>query len=332
MKINNIQIKPINLVLVSVFVLIAILYGHAQAQQQSRWEDQQSQTQMTERQGQAQMTERQGRQMESQQRPDQARRQGASEQRQQQTVNLWRLDPKGIVNLGYDYNNDGAFDAFETITVYDLQKMQAQRSGQRAAEQQASGQETAQARKMQQDQVKGRLISTNEVEIANSGKTHLVAKVETEKGVANIDLGPQDDLSSLNLQKGQQIQVSGIQGEINDNFMLLANRLQVGDKRVKIDRSETNPLHRLNAKVLNTRTLSRGEHNMLMARVELQNGTKTLVNLGPQQQLPKISQGQQLQILARLTEIDGKKALIADRLRTKGQTFRIDWDQIQEAS
>lgn len=322
MKTSNIQITPISFILVSVFALIAILFGDVQAQQQSSWKGQQSQSQITQPQ--------QGQQSASQQQSDTPTgRQGSSQSEKQEGVNLWKLDPQGTVRMGYDYNSDGIFDAFESITVYDLQKLQTQRQSQRASDRQGGDKYTGQG---SQKEVKGKVIDVNTAQIANTGKTHTVAKINTDKGIAKIDLGPQENIASLNLQKGAHIKVFGIDGKINDNFILLADRLQVDGKRVNIDRSDSRPLHRLNAKVLNTRTLSREENKILMARVELQNGTKTVVNLGPQQQLPEISQGQQLQILARLTEVDGKKALIADRLRTNGQTYRVDWDEVRKQS
>ena len=92
-------------------------------------------------------------------------------------------------------------------------------------------------------------------------------------------------------------------------------------------------LKKFQATVLDTRTVSKGQRSNLMARLELQNGTRTIANFGPAEQLPQISQGQQVQLLARVTEINGKKALIADRLRMKDKTYRIDWDKVrQEAS
>lgn len=334
---TNIRIQPINLVLVSVFALIAILYGTAHAQQQqSRWNDQQNQAQMAQpQQGQqSAMTQQGGQETMSRQgqqgagQPDVLRggRQGFA---QQQGVNLWKLDPQGTATMAFDFNNDGIFDAHESITVYDLQKMQAQRHGQQISVQQGADQRMGQTVQDRQGELQGRVVDIRTVQIANTGETHLVAKIETDRGVAKVDLGPQEDLSELNLQKGKYLKVFGFDGKINDNFILLADRLQVDGKRVNIDREDTRPLYRLNATVLNTRSLTKEDNKMVMARVQLQNGTRTLVNLGPQQQLPQISHGQQMQILARLTEIDGKKALIADRLRTNGQTYQVDWEDVR---
>ncbi len=261
------------------------------------------------------------------------------QQRQQQASSgRWQLDPQGWVNLGYDYNNDGIFDAFERITFYDLQKMKASQQQTGSQMQQSNrfsawqqGDQVAR-QNQRQDVVEGNIVEARTVKIANSGQQHVIAKVKNQYGTAKIDLGPQQNLSSISMQQGDHIKVSGVEGSINDNFILLADRLQVNGQRVEINRQDAKPLKKFEATVLNTRTVSKGQQNNLMARLELQNGTRTIANFGPKAQLPQISQGQQIQLLARVTEIDGKKALIADRLRTQGETYRIDWNQVRKGA
>ena len=259
------------------------------------------------------------------------------QQRQQQAGQV-QVEPMGWVNIGYDYNNDGIFDSFELVTLYDLQKMKAsqQQTGSRMqqGERFFSGQQGEQMARQNQrrDLLEGNIIETRTAQIANTGKKHVIAKVRNQNGTATIDLGPQQNLTNISMQHGDHIKVSGVEGTINDNFILLADRLQVNGQRVAINRQDTKPLKKFKATVLDTRTVSKGQTSNLMARLELQNGTRTIANFGPVQQLPQISQGQQVQLLARVTEINGKQALIADRLRTKDKTYQIDWDQIRKGA
>ena len=259
------------------------------------------------------------------------------QQRQQQAGQI-QIQPMGWVNIGYDYNNDGVFDFFELVTVYDLQKMKSSRqqtgSRMQQGERFSAGQQGEQvARQNQrQDLLEGNIIETRTAQIANTGEKHVIAKVKNQNGTATIDLGPQQNLTNVSMQQGDHIKVSGVEGTINDNFILLADRLQVNGQRVTINRQDSKPVKKFQAKVLDTRTVSKGQRSNLMARLELQNGTRTIANFGPIKQLPQISQGQQVQLLARVTEINGKQALIADRLRTNDKTYQIDWDQVRKGA
>lgn len=248
--------------------------------------------------------------------------------------------PAGWVNVGYDFDNDGIFEAYEAISVYDLQKSQAQRQQTRKPLGQRKGffeqssfleSEKNSDENLKKGALKGRIKAMAEVGIVNSNSRNLLAKIDTEGGtIATVDLGPVKDLKQLDLQEGDVIKVYGVQGNIDQKAVLVANSLQASGKRIKIDRSKVRPLKKFQAKILQTRELSHKGQTNLLARVELEDGLKTIVNFGPAADLPVLVEGQQLQFLARITEVEGKKALIAERLRTKGKNYLIDWRRSQK--
>lgn len=263
-----------------------------------------------------------------------------NQQRQRQNVSKEvQLDPMGWVTVGYDYNNDGIYDAFEIISVYDLQKRKRQlpdiASAQPYRPQQRDQQDTGRsaAANRQKHMVEGNIIKLQTVGIANSDRQHVIAKVNTERDtIANVDLGPKENLGQLDVQQGSHIKVFGVEGTIDKNDFLMADRLQVDGQRISIDRKEYRPLKKYDATVLSTRTLENKELKNTLARVKLEDGLKTIVNLGPANDLPNLSEGQQVQFLARITEVKGQKALIADSLLINGKIYQIDWDKVQKRS
>jgi len=264
-------------------------------------------------------------------------RQGQKQQTQGPQI---EAAPAGWVNVGYDFDNDGIFEAYEVISIYELQKSQAQRQQSRKSLGQRKNffeqssflePEKTTADRIKKGALKGRIKAMADVGIVNSNGRNLLAKVETEGGtIATVDLGPLKDLKQLDLQEGDVIKVYGVQGTIDQKAVLVANSLQVSGERMKIDRSKVRPLKKFQAKVLKTREVSHRGKTNLLARVELEDGLKTIVNFGPAADLPVLAEGQQIQFLARITEVEGKKALIAERLRTKGANYLIDWQRVQK--
>ncbi len=262
------------------------------------------------------------------------------EKQQRNTGPQAEAAPVGWVNVGYDYDNDGIFDAYEIISVYDLQKSQAHRQQSRKSLGQRKGffeqssflePDKSTSERVKKGALKGRIMALADIGIVNSNNRHLLAKIDTEDGsIATVDLGPFKDLKQLDLQKGDVVKVYGIHGNIDQKAILVANSLQMSGQRIKIDRSTIRPLKKFQARILKTKELSQKGETNLLARVELEDGLKTIVNFGPAADLPQLSEGQKIQFLARITEVGGKKALIADSLRTQGKSYMIDWKKDQQ--
>ncbi len=202
--------------------------------------------------------------------------------------------------------------------------MQQQRRGQR---QQASRRQS----RRQMDQVQGQIQEMTTIKLADFDENHVIARIRTRQGqTAKVDLGPEKKINELNLQKGDQITVHGRSGTINEKQVLMAFRLDSGDQRVSIRRPGDKSMRRYSGEILKTRTVTMGQKNeqLVLARIRLDNGTTTMVNLGPTSQIANlnISSGQQVSMLARPVNISGRRALVVEQLQVDGKKVTdIDW-------
>ncbi|GMU20233.1 MAG: hypothetical protein AMXMBFR13_03310 [Phycisphaerae bacterium] len=284
----------------------------------------------------------------SRQRSGQADRSRSRRSQSQRGQSDWQLEPVGWVRIAYDFDQDGSFDAYEYIYSYDLER--ARRSSQERDQQgmarsdqgrfrdqqsqtgQLRGQAVGRDRGQQQHRVSGEIINLKTINLAGFENAHQIAKIETNDGrVAKIDLGPKQDLNRLDLQTGDRITVFGRPGRINDRTMLMASRVQSDQgKTVSVDRQRTTSqnrnLRRFTGEVLSTRTANiRGEQHLL-ARVQLDRGRTTTVDLGQRQDLRNvdISSGDRISLLARQGRINDQPGLFAVQFRANGRLIEVD--------
>jgi len=249
------------------------------------------------------------------------------------------LEPQGFVRIGIDYNDDGYIDRFEYISVYELEQARRrsnQQTGQRTgpSDSQRSynqGRESRTDKPMRQ--VSGTVQELKEIKLAGQEKQHRIARIKTREGrVARVDLGPADNTKDLNLQDGDQITVYGRKGTINNKGMLMAQRIEASGRTVAVNRPFDRNLHRYTGEVLSTKTASFRTQNVpeqVFARVRLNDGMTTVVNLGPKNQLRNIDvknlEGKQISFLAHRATIGNRAALVADQLHVDGETVRVEW-------
>lgn len=250
------------------------------------------------------------------------------------------LAPQGWVGIGIDYDGDGTFDRFEYISVYELE--QARR---RSAEGQAAqGMERRDSDRSYYPEesalagppirtVSGTIQDLKEISLAGVEQKHRIARVKTKEGrVARVDLGPAENLRRLDLQNGDQITVHGRKGTINEKGMLMAERIEASGRTITVSRPFDRNVYSYSGKILSTKTASfqtQGVPDQVFARVQLDRGVTTVVNLGPKDQLSNIDvkglEGKQISFLAHRATIGNRAALVADEFRVDDQTVRIDW-------
>jgi hypothetical protein len=267
--------------------------------------------------------------------PAQAEKRGAGGQGAQG----YFLEPQGWVSIGIDYNNDGVMDRFEYISVYELERARQRSARTQAA--QGMGQRdfrgyypgTAPQAGTAMRTVSGTIRDMKKISLAGQEQKHQIARVKTPEGrVARVDLGPVENLKGLNLKDGDQITVHGRRGTINDKGMLMAERIEAAGRTIAVNRPFDRNLNRFSGKVLSTRTASfqtQDVPDQVFARVRLDGGETTVVNLGPKEQLRNVDlknlKGKQISFLAHRAIIGNQVALIADRFRVDGNTVRVDW-------
>lgn len=167
----------------------------------------------------------------------------------------------------------------------------------------------------------------------------LAATVETDNGNwRRVILGPADRFRSLELEEGDEINVIGQVRRVNGTETLVASKFSTDniDRWINVQRQgqaqrtqgQQRPTKWYHGEILDTRTVKfKGIQNrQTVATVELNDGNIVPVNLGPAGQLPRqeIQQGDDVTLTAKVGKINGRTALIADRVKLRGQTVQID--------
>lgn len=259
--------------------------------------------------------------------------------------------PEGYVGVAYDLNNDGVYETYEVISVYDLniaRQQSAQRLQAQAGQQGGQGQQgtremgqTSQAQPGQQqmqtrqqaEQIQGTIQELRTIDIQNTGRQEIVAKIKTQEGrMARVSLGPKESLQQLGLKKGDQLTIQGRRGTINQQPYLFAERIQAGGQQVQVQRQQVMALKRFDGQIQQTKTVKVGDAQHLLASIRLDNGQNTLVNLGSVDDLQQanLRQGQQVKLLAKPVTIQGKTALLAKSINVAGQNYDVNWSKAQQ--
>ncbi len=180
------------------------------------------------------------------------------------------------------------------------------------------------------EKVDGSIKELKTVKLAGIDERHVIARIQArDNRTAKVDLGPAKRIREMNIRKGQSISVYGKPGTINEKAMLIAHWLNFDGRRVNIRRAQDKNMKFYQGEILKTRTTTFGEQteDHFMARVRLDNGMTTMVNLGPAKavQNARIKEGQQFSMLARPVNINGQRALVAEHVAVNDQVFDIDW-------
>jgi hypothetical protein len=252
-----------------------------------------------------------------------------------------RLAPSGWVRIGTDYDNDGRFEAVETIFLYDLERARRTsrdraREGQhtRTQDDQRRESQSRQDRDRQQHHVQGEIQELRRENFSGIDDEVVIARIQTSEGrTAKALLGPRSQLSDLDLSEGDQITVQGSRGHVNDKMMLVAHEVRSGNSSASVDMPRLN-LKRARGEVLSKRTARfRGfDESFVVAEVELVSGKRETVNLGPESKVRQLnlSEGDQISLLVRPGRINGQPAMIAEQIRADGQTVEVPRPQDRE--
>jgi hypothetical protein len=252
------------------------------------------------------------------------------------------------IRIGTDHDNDGQIDSFEYLHRRDLENarhrsMQRQKAAtistrdhmgyyQDPSVRRDAGQETAEL-----NSVTGAVEDLTRINLAGMAGEHQLAKIRTADGrIARVDLGPVENLMDLGLRHGDRITVHGARGTINDKGILMAHRIEADGRTVSVGWPNDRHLSRYSGEVLGVRTASFRNTTVpeqVFARVLLDQGGVTTVNLGPRDMLRNMSpeelRGKQIAFLAHPARIGNTVALVADEVRIDGRTVHVDWTTVE---
>lgn len=298
-------------------------------QDQQRWQDQQRTQQDRERQ--QQWSQRQGRDGQS------------------------SLDWTSTTVVGYDLDGDGTVDTYYAASRYDIERMRRQADEQRRqmsdrdrqrmdqmqrqahdrrAMRQGQGQRTIQtqgAADVQPKTVQGRIQSVKDFNLIGIDQPRSVARVQTDDGQrVAVLLGPARQVDQFDLGRGDNVTLRVRPGSIDNQKVLVADRIRVGDRTHRIDQQKIERLKRISGEVvdvkktaLNNRDGQQQEH--LLAKVRNEDGYVQVVTFGPASQRAeqRLSEGEKICVLASPTTINGNHLYVARKLSHDGESTSL---------
>ncbi len=263
---------------------------------------------------------------------------GQSQSRRQSDVPGYNISPSGWIRMAVDYDNDGRFDAVETIYTYDLEKARkssrdrANREARSASDRQRArdrrGSDDSRSATKQQEKISGEIMQLRTEKLFGMNEPCLIARIRTEAdGPAKAVLGPKSKLSKLKLAEGDQVTVSGRKGRVNDKAMLLAGSVSSGDQKVSVDMPSSRNAKRMKAELLSKRTAKFRNHDgqFVIAKVKRDSGKEATVNLGPKSKVDSLdlAKGDELKMIVRPAKVNGKPAMVADEIMANGKTIDV---------
>lgn len=200
--------------------------------------------------------------------------------------------PQGYVTVGADYDNDGRFDAIETIYLYDLQEAQ------KKSRQRANASEKSQTAKSGQDS-----------KMQDSKMSDPSGQEQAERYSArrrSMDSDSQRDRRMKSDQRKQQ------------NRIAQNDRGRSGDDRVM----------QLTGKISETKTgkLAGKKDPFLMAHIDTDDGSRACVVLGPEKKLSdwNLRQGDELKVRGVKARLNDRAVVMADKVMHDGKTVSVD--------
>jgi hypothetical protein len=255
----------------------------------------------------------------------------------------WVYDP----TPGY-YWDEAENEWVSTAPSYDNEQwnrsdtnQQANRNNQADRNKQANrAQSRDKAGKIQNARFEGRIEGFRSVNLKSKRATerHSFVKIRLQNDQSRVvSLGTNVDMNQLDLEKGERIKVSGRVIRVADKKVLLADRIQVGDKTFRVkDRNQLDP---------RGNTASRGARSMplegriddfrrvnlggsrdrnLIVRLQLKDGTKQIVDLGNNTLGDfGLERGDRVLINGERRNIKGHSVVVARGISVDGERTRI---------
>lgn len=163
---------------------------------------------------------------------------------------------------------------------------------------------------------------------------HSWIKVDLESGYsATIDLGPEKDLSDLELERGDQIKVWGRHGTIAGENVLIANRVRIGNQTINIERQRKS--QEVSGKVRDYTQVSLGDserQDHLLVRFQMEDGRRIIADFGKDASLEdlEIERDTQVKITGKQAVSAGQQILVAKKITVDGDATEVRGQDEQE--
>ncbi len=87
----------------------------------------------------------------------------------------------------------------------------------------------------QKERISGKLVDKEKMSAKETRIDHQLAVIEVSPGNRLlVDLGPSEQLEAVELDEGDKLRVDGQRVQVNDSFVLIADKVTKGDQKVRI--------------------------------------------------------------------------------------------------
>lgn len=161
---------------------------------------------------------------------------------------------------------------------------------------------------------------------------HTFVRIRLEDDDARVvSLGSRLIVTDLDLEKGDEISVSGRNARIDNRDVLVASSIEVDDKLFRVrkhNRPDTGQQFPITGTVKDVSMTSLSDNSReknLLIRMELENGKTCVVDLGQGTTLSDldIEEGSEIRLQGKKTKVDGKSIIVARTISVDGDTTRV---------
>ena len=175
--------------------------------------------------------------------------------------------------------------------------------------------------------MKGEIQNLRKQSLTGSDDRSVMAKLKTEEGrTATVCLGPQKQLSRLNLNEGDQVTIEGVRSRIDDKDVVLARRVTANGDSITNQLPRREQWQQLAGEIRSLRKI-RGQgrdQQHLVAEIRADGRTRS-IDLGPENELQPLDlrEGDQVTVFARQGRIGDRSLLIAQKIRAEGRVLDV---------
>lgn len=159
---------------------------------------------------------------------------------------------------------------------------------------------------------------------------HTWVRLKLQSGYESIvDLGPEKDLSDLDMGRGDTVRVTGRHASISGQNVLIADRIRVGGETINIDRKKSKQEVSGKIRDFSEVNIQDSEYeDYLVVRLRMEDGKEVTTALGKDASVNDfdIEQDARVKIEGERKMVDGRPILIARKVTVEGDTTQIGKD------
>lgn len=116
-------------------------------------------------------------------------------------------------------------------------KIGAKATGSAPANTQVKAASLGATKRPQKERISGKLVDKEKMNAKETHIDHQLAVIEVSPGSRLlVDLGPSEQLEAVEFEEGDQLSVDGQRVQVNDAFVLIADKVEKGNQKVRIQR------------------------------------------------------------------------------------------------